>query len=300
MTELRILIISVLILYLSCGQRENNKIDTIESQVAKAKVWSISSSTDWVKNEGLLNVESIIYDKVNQVFYASNGVDYAPGNTGFISKLSETGTLQNLKWIDGLNRPTGMAIQDSLLYVADVNSLVVINTKNGEVVEKFLEPVANSGLNDVVINEKDEVYVSASFVHSVFKLNNGSLEEWSKDEELLAWANGLTATKNQILAAGLHLSTINVNSMRITRTELNSTVKDFDGIVSDDSGGYFLTTVEKRGLYHLDQQKTITTLLEEEDVYFGDLEFDPRHKKIYIPRGNKNTGEFFITVLTLE
>lgn len=38
----------------------------------------------------------------------------------------------------------------------------------------------------------------------------------------------------------------------------------------------------------------------EGDIYFGDLEFIPSHKKLYIPRGNKKTNEFFITVLSVE
>lgn len=302
LTIMKIKIITTFLFFLclSCGkQKGESKPDESGKRASFGKGWSISSTNDWVKNEGLLNVESIIYDEVNQVFYATNGIDYEPGTNGFISKISENGKLQELKWIEHLNRPTGMAIQDSLLYVADVNSLVVINTRNGKIVEKFLEPIANSGLNDVSISKKGKVYVSASFVHSIFRLNNGTLELWSKDEEKLKWANGLIANDKQIVVAGLNLSTINTDSKRITQIELNAPIKDFDGIVADGLGGYFLTTVENSGLFHVNAQKNITKLMEG-DVYFGDLEFNPDRKEIYIPRGNKKTGEFFITVFTVE
>lgn len=278
---------------------EKVEIDQSYESSSLSKYWSVASTRDWCRNEGLHNVESIIYDEVNEVFYATNGVDYEVGTNGFISKISKSGNLQTLKWIDFLSRPTGMALYDSLLYVADVNSLIVINTKSGKVVEKFLEPIANSGLNDVSISANGEVYISASFVHSVFKLDNGKLEPWSKDENKLTWANGLVATDKQVLVAGLSLNSISVDSKRITNIELNSPVKDFDGIVSDGSGGYFLTTVENSGLFHLNAQSNINKLMAE-DAYFGDLAFSSSDNKVYIPRGNKMTGEYYITVVTLE
>lgn len=297
----KIIIFSLFSLFLGCDKPAKKKeLDTSGKLTSSEKTWSISSTNNWVENEGLLYVESIVYDELNKVFYVTNGMGYEQGTNGFISKISENGTLQELKWISGLNRPTGMAINDSLLYVADVNALVVISTKNGKIVEKFSEPIANSGLNDVSISEKGDVYVSASFVHSIFKLNNGKLELWSKDEEKLKWANGLIANDKQVLVAGLNLGIISVDSNKINKIELNSPVKDFDGITSDGSGGYFLTTVENSGLFYLNEQKIINKLMEEEDSYFGDLEFYPSHKKIYIPRGNKKTGEFFISVFTME
>ena len=76
-------------------------------------------------------------------------------------------------------------------------------------------------------------------------------------------------------------------------------MKDFDGIVSDGEAGYFLTTVENSGFYHMDKEMNVVTLLEE-DAYFGDLEFDRQQNKIYIPRGNKNTNQYFISVFDMK
>lgn len=295
-----IISLSLFFICLSCSkQKEESKLDEFGKQASFGKAWSISSTKDWIRDGGLLNIESIIYDEINQVFYATNGLNYEPGTNGFISKISENGNLQELKWIENLNRPTGLAIQDSLLYVADVNSLVVINTRNGKIVEKFLEPIANSGLNDVAISENGKVYVSASFVHAIFRLNNGKLELWSQDEQKLEWANGLIAHDQQIIVAGLSLSAISIDSKKITQIELSSPIKDFDGIVPDGLGGYFLTTVENSGLFHLNEQHNVTKLLED-DVYFGDLAFNSDRNEIYIPRGHKKTGEFFITVFTVH
>ena len=295
--KMKLIATLLLFLYISCGNEKGKRAE-IEKD-GSGNEWSISSTNNWVKNKGLLNIESIVYDEANGCFYSTNGTDYSLGTNGFISKISDNGNLLDLKWIKNLNRPTGMAIHDSLLYVADINSLIVINTRSGKVLDNYLEPIANSGLNDVSINKNGEVYVTASFIHSIFKLVGGKLIVWNQDEEKLKWANGLLATNTELLVAGLHINTINIGSKSIAQFKLKPPVKDFEGIVSDGLTGYFLTTVENSGLFYLNEHGRINKLMEGND-YFGDLEFDSSLKKLYIPRGNKNSNEFFITVLTMN
>ena len=292
-------ITSLLLLMIGCRNSVEKKDSAEPDELVSFNSWSISSTNDWATNVGLLNVESITYDKRQEVFYASNGLNYKPGTDGFISKLSKDGNLLELKWVTGLNRPTGMAIHDSILYVADVNSLVLINTENGRIVKRFMEPAANSGLNDVAINKKGEVYVSASFIHSILKLDGEKLGIWLKDEEKLKWANGLITEDTELIVAGLHLTSIDTASKQATKIELNSTIKDFDGITSDGLGGYFLTTVENSGLFYFDGQKGIHKLMQN-DTYFGDIEFNPYSKRLYSPRGKKATAEFFITEFSMK
>ena len=277
-----------LILFFACQENEpeNEASPGIE----------ITSSSQWGKNAGLTNVESIIYDSLNQVFYTTNGLAYKAGTDGFISKFSEEGALLELNWISRLNRPTGMAIQDSFLFVADVNTLLKIHAFSGKIIDQYPEPVPNSGLNDVSINQNGDVFVSASFIHSVYKLNDGNLEEWVRDEEKLAWANGLWAENNHILVAGLNLNSIDLRTTEITPITLRPAIKDFDGITADGNGGYFLTTVENSGLFHIDGEGDLDTLMIDED-YFGDLSFF--QNKLFIPRGNHKEKDYFISVEAL-
>ena len=295
------LIILLLVLFSLSGCNEQNKstVEAKETTSPAENSWQISSSVKWLENQGLINVESIIYDESNQVFYATSGLSYSLGTSGFISKISKTGVLEELKWISDLNRPTGMAIRDSLLYVADVNTLVVINTRNGAIIDKHMESVPNSGLNDVAISEKGEVYVSASFIHSIFKLNEGKLNLFIKDEEALKWANGLTIVDNKLYVAGLTLSTIDLEAIKLSSIQLNPEAKDFDGIVSDGEHGFFVTTVENSSLFHINKEKEVAKLLTE-DIYFGDIDFNPQSRNIYVPRGNRKTNEFYISVFNLN
>ncbi|MGX1929052.1 hypothetical protein [Flagellimonas sp. 2504JD4-2] len=287
--------------FILMGCRNHGKTNTEEKPNSHSETqnsWYIDSTAEIAKNEGLLNVESIVYDKSNKVLYASNGKDYKPGVEGFISKISLDGTVANLKWVPNLNRPTGMALKDSILYVADVDALIAINTGSGEIVAKYDQPVKNSGLNDVAINANGEVFVSASFVHSIFRLRNNVLESWVTDSKALQWANGLSADNESVMVGGLSLTTISVDSVKIQSVKTNPIIKDFDGIQPDGQGGYFLTTVEHSGLYHLNSEGVSTKLMDGE-AYFGDLEFIPDENRIYIPRGNHKTNDYFIAIVTL-
>jgi hypothetical protein len=297
--KLIIIILLFVFLYPGCSKLNRERRLNEMEKGSSGKVWSINSTNDWMKNKGLLNVESIEYDKKQQVFYASNGLNYKPGIDGYISKISMDGSPLALEWVAGLNRPTGMAIFDSILYVADVNVLVLININNGKIIERVSEPIANSGLNDVAITKNGEVFVSASFVHAILKLNSGKLEIWLRDEEKLKWANGLVAEEDRIIVGGLDLSSISLDSKHLTKIELNTSVQDFDGMVSDGFGGYFLTTVESSSLFYFDG-KTCIYKLKEESAYFGDLAFNPDGNKLYVPRGNKTTAEYFITEMKMN
>jgi hypothetical protein len=96
---------------LSCSKTEKKAVDLNSDN----RNWHISSSEHVLRNKGLLNIESIIYNEERKVFYMSNGKNYEEGKDGFISKLSSDCKLLELVGVGGLNRPTGMAIGDRIL-----------------------------------------------------------------------------------------------------------------------------------------------------------------------------------------
>lgn len=280
-------------LILSCETPSKPKSDS------SSMLWKITKTEDWFKDDGLSNPESVIYDPLHDVLYISNGTNYAPGNTGFISRASSDGQSMQLKWVSGLNRPTGMALQDSILFAADVNVLVAIDTRDGAILQKYPEPVSGSGLNDVVVNESGDIFVSASATSSILRLINGQLTNWVSDGEQLKYVNGLLIEKREIFAGGLHLSAIDLYAKHIRKIPNAPTIRDIEGMVSDGNGGYFLTTVDQSALYFLASDQKSYSMLEG-NSYFGDLSFNSRQRTLYIPRGNFESGEFFITVVQLH
>ena len=296
----QLLIVPFLLIFnLGCKNSSKPQIDEgIVSGTKQISTSQILNERIWLLNKGLHNVESIVYDHKNHFFYASNGMDYKIGKDGFISKIAENGALIKLKWIEGLNRPTGMAIHNNLLYVADVNALVIINLQNGEIIQKLIEPVENSGLNDVAISADGEVFVTASFIHSIYHVNEGKLKLWLQNDEKLKWANGIIVEKENVIVGGIHLNSINIDSKKIQKLNFNHAVQDFDGIASDSLGNYFLTTVEKKAIWHLKGERI--TKLKEANSYFGDLEFIRKANTLFIPRGNHKKNEYFISAIELK
>lgn len=260
---------------------------------------SIKLKPTWICNGGFENVESVVYDSTNEVIYASNGKEYKPGTDGFISKIAKTGKLLKLKWVENLSRPTGMAIWEEKLYVADVDALLIIDTKNGKVLQRIKAPIENPGLNDVAITSQGEVYITASFIHAVLKLEKGQLLMWRKKEEQLKWANGVAVEKDKLIVGGLSLNYINVKTKKIEPIKLSPTINDFDGISSNGKNGYYLSTVEPGGLWFCNKEKQIIKLKKDE-AYFGDLEYLPSLDLLIVARGNHQDKNYFLEAFSIQ
>lgn len=261
--------------------------------------FSVRQTETLYKSQGLENVESVLYDEQQQVLYITSGLDYVPGTDGFISKARVDSKDLDLNWIVGLNRPTGMALKENILYVADLRLLLGINTETGEIVERYEEPITGSALNDVTIDTNGNIYVSASRLGAIFKLVEGELKLWVQDKVQLKYANGLLAQKDKILVAGFNLSSIDIHSGELTALTTTPSIKDLEGLVSDEKGGYFVTTVGQSSLYHVTKNLEATPLLEERD-YLGDFSFNPQSNTLFIPRGNEDSEEYYITALELN
>lgn len=115
--------------------------------------------------------ESVLVDAKNKVLYVSN-IDGAPGGKdgmGSIGKLSPDGKPIAIEWIKGLNAPKGMGQFGNLLYVADMNEVVVIDIQQATIIKKIVVEGATF-LNDISVGPKGEVYVSDSREKKVHKI----------------------------------------------------------------------------------------------------------------------------------
>lgn len=128
----------------------------------------------WTTDTTLRVPESVFVDASRNTLYASN-IDGAPWENdgkGFISKLSMDGKITKLKWVEGLNSPKGMAVHGNMLYVADMNAIVIIDIDKGVIVKRHsIEGAEN--LNDATSSPKGVVYVSDSKKKTVHAFENG-------------------------------------------------------------------------------------------------------------------------------
>ena len=129
----------------------------------------------WETPTNLKNPESVAYAPKQNVLFVSNvnGKPDQKDQNGFISKVSPSnGSIIDLNWVTGLNAPKGIAISNdgSKLYVSDITDLVQIDTANGKIIKRFNAP-GSSFLNDVVSDNKGNIYVSDTITNTLYKLN---------------------------------------------------------------------------------------------------------------------------------
>lgn len=203
---------------------------------------------------GLKNPESVIYDAQRDVLYVSN-VDGNPPDQdgkGSIARVSADGKMLEPEWIGGLNAPKGMALRGAILYVADIDTLVEIDTKKGRVTKKY--PAAQAKfLNDVTIDRHGDVYVSDMLDNAIYRLTNGTFELWLKDDALQS-PNGLHAEQERLVVGAWgvitegfntkipgHLKIVSFQDKRVTGLGPGTPVGNLDGVEADGRGAYYVT-----------------------------------------------------------
>ena len=102
---------------------------------------------------------------------------HAEGRQRLHRQAQADGTIATKSWVKGLNAPTGMALHDRTLYVADVDELVEINVASGEIVKRYPAKGAIF-LNDVAVGEDGTVYASDTPMNTIWRLTDGSFEPW--------------------------------------------------------------------------------------------------------------------------
>lgn len=133
----------------------------------------------------LKTVESVCFFKNENILFASciNGKPTEKDSNGYIAKVSLTGEILNLKWIEGLNAPKGMAIFEDKLYVSDINDVVEISLDKGEVIRKH-KAKDSQFLNDVAVSGLGDVFISDMFTNSIYRLSDERVEIFIQSKEL--------------------------------------------------------------------------------------------------------------------
>ena len=126
--------------------------------------------------KGLAQPELVVQDPATGSIYVTNiaGAIMQKDGNGFIARLRPDGTIIDREWVKGLNAPTGMALHDRTLYVADVDELIEINVASGEITNRYAAKGAIF-LNDVAVGEDGTVYVSDTPMNTIWRLKDGTL-----------------------------------------------------------------------------------------------------------------------------
>ena len=246
----------------------------------------------WETDTTLRTPESVLYDGNNTLYVANiDGKADALDGSGFISKVSLDGKIENLRWTSGLNAPKGMGLYKNRLYVTDVYRLVCINTDNGQA-EKTWDAVdpKNAFLNDVTVAKDGTVYVSDSRFDKIYRLKDGKWEVFMEGEQLNK-PNGLLAVGKDKLMVGSTkigaLQSIDLATKSITK--LADGMAATDGIVPEGKGNYFVSDWNGQ-VFHVNADGSKEQLLDtrDEKINSADIDYVAKKKLLVVPTFFKN------------
>lgn len=248
--------------------------------------------------DGFSSPESMIVNK-SDLYVTNVGKELKPtlkDGDGFISKLSLNGSIKDLHFIDGLNAPKGMGLIGNTLYIADIDTLkgFDLETKK-EVFSLVFEGV--SFLNDITVKDSNTLFVGASDVGAIYKVN---VSNKSYDKLIdFTTANGLFYEDGILYAAKLgsspksmfdgkgKLYKIDLKKNN-TLTQLGSFEGVLDGVHKVGDKVYVSDWVnfKKSGIIRVYDLKTKKESILELEPFMGSADFwiDEKTNKLYLPQ----------------
>ena len=163
------------LLIVSCKNETKAENET-KKEIAKTETQN-SEPTFISETLELTHCESAVYDKENEVIYASL-IGNSEAEDGSVATISLDGKIINKTFVANLNDPKGIAITKDKLYVSDVTQLVEADLITGKILNKYSLP-SIAFLNDVTIDNSGNVYVSDTRTSEIYRLDSeGNFQLW--------------------------------------------------------------------------------------------------------------------------
>lgn len=224
--------------------------------------------------------ESVLYSPRHNYIFVSNmnGSDIlAKDENGFISTISIEGKMINYQWVEGLNAPKGMGYFKGILYVADIDELVLIDVKKAKIVHKIKAEGAKF-LNDVAVSKNGVIYISDTQNKRIYCFEKGQMRILI-ESDLLSGLNGLWLSNNTLYAGTKSIIEINLNTM-----DLNKIID-----VYQNGGIDGIQLIEKHCFICSNWQGDISIVKDNSIIRLVDLSNDENKSGdiLYVKKGNR-------------
>ncbi len=275
-----LIVIFPVLLFISCNSPKpagSQSITPLEPGYSLTELWR----TDTV----MLTCESVLFDALRQVLFVSciNGAPTEKNGKGYIAMLDLDGNVKSLEWVSGLNGPKGMGIRGNLLYVADIDQLVVIDIQKAEIVERI--PVGGATfLNDVAIDTDGTVYFTDSDTGWIWTYKEGIMDAWIT--EGLQRPNGLYIEESRVLLTCSGSSDMKVIDK--ATGDLKTVTTDIghgDGVEFTGKEGHYIVTSWAGEIFLVLPDYSRVSLLKtsDEKVNSADIGFNIEKQVVYVP-----------------
>lgn len=271
------------------------------------------ASSDRIVVEGFSLPESVLHDEEADVYLVSNmGEGANPlllDDNGFISRVSPSGEILDLKWIDGadpgteLHGPFGMALRGDVLFVVDRNALRAFDRGTGAPLGEVatfpyafpFSPGSVGMLNDVCLGSGGVMYVTDTGLtagasgfepvptDAIYRIADGASSR--------VVAGEATGGPNGCLVTGSNVLWTTMKSNRILRTNPAGSVDEvvslpfggqIDGIAR--TGGHlFVTSWESGQVLSTDLGGGQASVAFEGMATPGDLSVDRTRNRLLVP-----------------
>ena len=240
----------VLLALVACAASEAPAADPAPAAPALEPLWIAKGFED---PEGIARAPDGTY-------FVSNvkGEGTARDGNGYVSKLSPDGALVTQRFAAGLNGPKGMTVKDGVLYVADIDEVVMFDASTGARLQSIQVPDAGF-LNDMTV-WGEEVLVSDSGKAAILSIRDGAAEVWLSDTRL-AGVNGLLGDGDRLLVLTMNSGSLFSVSAAGEMAEIAAGMADADGIGLVPGGGYLVSSWPGQ-IHYAGEDGAVTTLLD--------------------------------------
>jgi hypothetical protein len=154
----------------------------------------------WNVTTDVASPESAYYHAGSNAIYVSsiNGQILDKDGNGYISQLSPDGKMVSAKWVTGLNAPKGIRSVGNTLWVADIDEVVSIDVKKGQI-KAHVKVDGAQFLNDLATASDGTVYVSDSNLSRIYAVKDGKSSVFVEGADVVEQPNGLLVDGDRLI-----------------------------------------------------------------------------------------------------
>lgn len=215
--------------------------------------------------QGFSNPYGVVVDPKTNYIYVSNvnGAPDARDDNAFISRLKGDGTVDQLRFIDGVNpkitlhAPKGMAILGTTLYVADIDKLHAFDLTSGQpLFDVNFGTLPVQHFYDVKAAPDGALYLADGPGNTVYKVDVPKQHEVTTltTGDLLGQPHGIAwfPVRSCFVVAGWSSGQVTAYDRGGKRQPYPAIfLRTIEGIEADDSGSFFVTSAGLNAVYRV-------------------------------------------------